>query len=144
MSVLVVPGQYQVRLSSGTWSETQPLEVRIDPRLPKDNVTQADLEQQYDFNMKLRKTMADARAFTAVVDKALKEAAGERKATLEAVRKALVTETGYAYPQPMLNDQFNSVWRVSNAADARVNNEAIRRYEDLVAELEALKKKAEL
>jgi hypothetical protein len=33
---------------------------------------------------------------------------------------------------------------VANAADARVNNEAIRRYEDLVAELQALKKKAGL
>ena len=144
MGVLVVPGMYRVRLTAGGWSDTEPLEIRIDPRLPKDNVTQADLQQQFDFNMKLRATMADARAFTVEVEKALQGATGARKATLEAVRKALVTDTGYAYPQPMLNDQLNSVWRVSNAADARVNSEAIRRYEDLVAELDALKTRAGL
>ncbi len=142
--VLVVPGPYRVTLTSGGWSETQPLEVRIDPRLPKDGITQADLQQQYDFNMKLRAAMADARAFTSAVEAALKSAAGERQTVLATVRKALVTETGYAYPQPMLNDQFNSVWRVSNAADVRVNGEAIRRLDDLVAELAALKKRAGL
>jgi len=140
--VLVVPGQYRVRLTVGAWSGTQPLEVRIDPRLPNDGVTQADLQQQYDFNMKLRATMDEARALTAAVTSALQGATGERQKALAAVRKALVTDTGYAYPQPMLNDQLSAVWRVSNAADARVNNEAIRRYNDLVAELAALKKQA--
>ena len=142
--VLVVPGMYRVRLTAGAWTQTQPLEVRIDPRLPKDGVTQADLQQQFDFNMKLRATMEEARQFTRDVETALKSATGERKAALEAVHKALVTESGYAYPQPMLNDQFSSVWRVSNAADARVNSEAIRRYNDLAAELAVLKKKAAL
>ena len=142
--VLVVPGRYRARLTAGSWTETQPLEVRMDPRLPKDNITQADLQQQYDFNMKLRATMDEARAFTSAVTAALQGATGERQKALSEVRKALVTETGYAYPQPMLNDQLSAVWRVSNAADARVNNEAIRRYNDLVAELAALKKKAAL
>ena len=82
--------------------------------------------------------------FTAAVTAALKDATGDRQKVLAEVRKALVTESGYAYPQPMLNDQLSSVWRVSNAADARVNSEAIRRYNDLVAELAALKKKAGL
>lgn len=144
MGVLVVPGMYRVRLTAGTWSETQPLEVRIDPRLPKDNITIADLQQQYDFNMKLRRTMAEAREFASRVEAALKSATGARRTALEAILDALVTDRGYAYPQPMLLDQLNNVWRVSNAADARVNSEAIRRYDDLVAELEALKKKAGL
>jgi photosystem II stability/assembly factor-like uncharacterized protein len=142
--VLVVPGQYRVRLTAGAWSDSKPLEVRIDPRLPKDGVTQADLQQQYDFNMKLRATMDEARAFTAAVTSALQGATGERQQALAEVRRALVTETGYAYPQPMLNDQLSAVWRVSTAADARVNNEAIRRYNDLVVELAALRKKAGL
>jgi hypothetical protein len=30
---LVVPGPYQVRLSAGEWSQSRPLEVRIDPRV---------------------------------------------------------------------------------------------------------------
>ena len=142
--VYVVPGQYRVRLTAGSWTGTQPLEVRADPRLAKDNITQADLKQQFDFNMKLRATIDEARSFTTAVTAALKEATGERQKVLTEVRKALVTETGYAYPQPMLNDQLSAVSRVANAADARVNNEAIRRYNDLVMELAALKKKAGL
>jgi len=142
--VLVVPGPYRVRLTAGGWSQTQPLDVRIDPRLPKDGVTQADLEQQYDFTMKLRATIDEARAFTAAVTAALQGAAGDRQKTLAAVRRALVTDTGYAYPQPMLNDQLSAVLRVATAADARVNSEAIRRYDDLVTELQALKKQAGL
>lgn len=142
LGVLVVPGMYRVRLTAGAWTSTQPLEVRIDPRLPKDNVTIEDLQQQYDFNVRLRKTMAEAREFASRVETALRSATGERKETLEAVRRALITDRGYAYPQPMLVDQFNSVWRVSNAADARVSSEAIRRFNDLVTELQALKKRA--
>ena len=142
--ILVVPGRYRVRLTSGPWTETQPLELRMDPRLAKDNITLADLQQQFDFNVKLRATMNEAREFTNAVTAALKDATGERQKVLADVRKALVTETGYAYPQPMFNDQLSAVSRVANAADARVNNEAIRRYNDLVAELAALKKKAGL
>lgn len=144
--VLVVPGRYEVTItySDGSAAVPKPLEVRMDPRLPKDGITLQDLQQQFDFNMKLRATIEEARVFTNAVTAALKDATGDRQKLLAEVRKALVTDTGYAYPQPMLNDQLNAVWRVSSAADARVNNEAIRRYNDLVVELQALKKKAAL
>ena len=143
--VLVVPGRYKVTLTvGGSATIPKPLEVRMDPRLPKDNITLQDLQQQFDFSMKLRATIDEARAFTTAVTTALQNATGDRQKVLAEVRKALVTETGYAYPQPMLNDQLSAVSRVANAADARVNNEAIRRYNDLVAELQALKKKAGL
>ena len=39
----VVPGPYQVRISSGSWSQTQPFELKGDPRL---STTQADYEAQ--------------------------------------------------------------------------------------------------
>jgi hypothetical protein len=43
MGPKVVPGKYQVRISSGTWTQTQPFELEGDPRLP---TTQADYEAQ--------------------------------------------------------------------------------------------------
>ncbi|HEY6337216.1 MAG TPA: hypothetical protein VIW68_01860 [Candidatus Sulfotelmatobacter sp.] len=40
---VVAPGNYQVRLTAGGQSQTEPLEVKLDPRV---KVSQADLEQQ--------------------------------------------------------------------------------------------------
>ena len=48
---LAVPGQYQVRLTVDGKSQTAPLEVKLDPRV---NVTQADLQKQFDLLMQIR------------------------------------------------------------------------------------------
>ena len=48
--VLVLPGQYQVRLTANGKSETAPLEVQLDPRL---KTTAAELQQQYDLASKI-------------------------------------------------------------------------------------------
>ena len=36
------PGSYRVKLTSGSWSATEPLTVRIDPRIAADGITAAD------------------------------------------------------------------------------------------------------
>jgi hypothetical protein len=48
--MLVLPGQYQVRLTANGKTETAPLEVKLDPRL---KATAADLQQQYDLASKI-------------------------------------------------------------------------------------------
>ncbi|MGA7685129.1 MAG: hypothetical protein WCA58_08955 [Terriglobales bacterium] len=48
---LAVPGKYQVRLTVNGKSETEPFEVKIDPRV---TVSQADLEKQFKLEMDLR------------------------------------------------------------------------------------------
>ena len=53
----VVPGTYQVRLTVGDRSWTQPLEVRRDPRL---SVTQEDLQRQYDLLLRIRDKVSEA------------------------------------------------------------------------------------
>src|SRR6185369_17189222 len=49
-----VPGKYSVRLTAGTWTQTQPLTVIEDPRISKSGVTQSDLQEQFDHNVKVR------------------------------------------------------------------------------------------
>ena len=49
---LAVPGTYQVKLTAGSFTQTVPLELRLDPRLKK--VTVADLQKEFDLLMKLR------------------------------------------------------------------------------------------
>jgi hypothetical protein len=138
----VPPGQYVLRLTSGSWQQQQPLEIRLDPRLVADGVTAADLELQYRFNRRLRMAIADARAFTTAVEAALAKTSGPARAGLERIHQQLVDERGVAYPRPMLNAQLSAVSRVANVADARPNNDTIRRLDDLEKELAALKAEA--
>jgi len=51
---VALPGHYQVRLTVGGQSQTVPLEVKLDPRV---NVTQADLEQQFNMLSRFAKSL---------------------------------------------------------------------------------------
>ncbi|TFH59239.1 MAG: hypothetical protein E4G90_10380 [Gemmatimonadales bacterium] len=53
----VVPGSFQVKLTVGEWSQTQPLEVLKDPRLP--HVTEAQLREQMELGFRIRDRMAE-------------------------------------------------------------------------------------
>ncbi|MGA1999769.1 MAG: hypothetical protein ABSG52_07240 [Terriglobales bacterium] len=48
---LALPGTYQVKLTAGSFTQTVPLELRTDPRLK--NVTQADLQKEFDLAVKI-------------------------------------------------------------------------------------------
>src|SRR5439155_13132170 len=48
------PGAYRAKLTVGNWTATEPLTVRIDPRLAQDGITAADLRDQYDHNVRTR------------------------------------------------------------------------------------------
>jgi hypothetical protein len=51
-----LPGNYQVRLTAEGKSQTVPLELKLDPRV---NVSMADLEKQWDLDMKIRDQLSD-------------------------------------------------------------------------------------
>ena len=51
---VAVPGQYQVRLTVGTQTQTMPFELKLDPRV---NVSQADLEQQFNMLIGVREQL---------------------------------------------------------------------------------------
>ena len=48
---IAVPGQYSVRLTTGGKSYTEPLTLKLDPRV---NVSLADLQKQFDLRMQIR------------------------------------------------------------------------------------------
>src|SRR5262245_53995637 len=52
--VTLPPGQYQARLKVGDKTFTEPFNVLIDPRVADDGVTLADLQEQYEHNMRMR------------------------------------------------------------------------------------------
>ncbi|RPJ70450.1 MAG: hypothetical protein EHM24_15500 [Acidobacteria bacterium] len=140
---LAVPGKYQVRFMVGDLVETKPLELRLDPRVVADGVTQADLEEQFDFLLQVAAAQADARATAARVAQAVSRVAGQpgkeaAAKTLRNLQAALVTAGG-AYPQPMLIDQLSSVARMAGAADMKIGRSLFGYLEELKKRLDGIK-----
>jgi hypothetical protein len=136
----VVPGSYQVRLSVGEWSQTRPLDVRIDPRVAAEGVTQADLQGQLDLGLKVRDAIAEARALAAKMTGARQAMRGDSAASkqLQALIGRVVT-ADIVYPQPMLIDQLSNVARMIGQADQKVGRDAFVRVDDLLKEMAAIK-----
>ena len=146
---LAIPGRYQVRLTVAGREATQPLEVLIDPRVADDDVTLADLEEQFALNIRIRDAIIIAQ--NAVVD--LQEGksqmemgvemggAAEQRAkialqALAEIEGALVTVTEGSYQQPMLVDQLNYLYGMTSRADQKPGRDAYERLEVLEEELE--------
>ena len=55
---MALPGKYIVRLKAGDLVESKSLELRLDPRVVADGVTQADLEEQLALLLRIQETMA--------------------------------------------------------------------------------------
>jgi hypothetical protein len=57
---IAAPGRYTVRLSTGEWTREQTFEVLGDPR--RGDVTQADLEEQFELEVQLRDLLEESHA----------------------------------------------------------------------------------
>jgi photosystem II stability/assembly factor-like uncharacterized protein len=137
---LVLPGRYQVKLSVGDWSQSRSLDVRIDPRVAADGVTQADLQEQLDISLKVRDAISEARRLAARIRQARDRVKDDAEASkkVQALFERVVTALG-VYPQPMLIDQFSNIARMINQADQKVGRDAFIRYDDLMKEMTAIK-----
>jgi photosystem II stability/assembly factor-like uncharacterized protein len=127
---LALPGRYTIRLVTDKWTLTQPLVVELDPRLARDGVTLADLREQLELIQKVRRGSRDAVALVQQIDRELATAPQPRQALLRQIRGQLVTAPG-AYPQPMLIDQFTSIYRMISDADRKVGRSAIEYFDEL-------------
>src|SRR6185437_3944430 len=119
-----VPGKYQVRLSAGAWSQTQPLTVSEDPRITADGVTTADLQEQFDHNMRVRAAQRNPPA-------------GADPAKIAALADKLITSP-IRYSQPKLETQITYLYSMTNSADQKIGRDAIARYAVLKKQLAAL------
>jgi hypothetical protein len=151
---MIAPGSYEVRLTVGQWTAKQPFRVLIDPRLPKDGVTDAVLAGQLAMSLKARDLVSDARRLAARLAEVREKASGLTGADIEAGRRAgpklaalearLVTSGG-RYPTPMLADQIAFLYDVTLAADQQLGRDVYQRYDELAgllgrarAELDAI------
>jgi hypothetical protein len=148
---MVPPGKYTARLTSGGQTQTKTFELQIDPRVARDGVTQADLEEQTAFLLRIRDAIAEARRLQQQVEESMKKAGvapvgaavpGSTPLSqkfahpLQALWARLADQPGI-YPQPMLIAQLSNVQRMVGSADQKIGKDAVDRFNDLLKELQA-------
>ena len=132
---LAVPGKYNVRLTSGAWTNTQPLTVIEDPRI---EVSQADLQEQFDHNSKVHDLLTEVNELIAKI-RAVKDPA--KKDEIETLAGHLITPS-IRYSKPELQTEIQYLYQMTNGADEKIGNDAKERYNTLRKELD--QRKAEL
>ncbi len=148
-------GEYRVRLTVDGGSQTQPLAVRMDPRLK--GVTLADLQEQFELAVKIRdRTSAANEAVIRIRevrgqvedrlqqsnDRQLAEAAERLLAGISAVEEDLYQVRNQSGQDPLnfpikLNNRLASLRRSVENGDARPTDAAYVVFEELSAELDA-------
>jgi len=131
-------------LSAGDWDATQPLTVKMDPRVQNAGVTKEDLEAQFALNRDILDAIGTARATAYAIDSVrtrLRTAVenGQRdQATaqstldrLDALHAKLATTTEGSYPPPKLIDQLEYLYYMTSAADQNPGSDAPARFQTL-------------
>ena len=139
---LAPPGTYTVRVTSGDWSATQPLELRMDPRLARDGLTVAELRAQLDHNLRVRDMVTEVNQTVArlqLAKRRLQSASGAAADTLQrltALEAKLVTPP-IRYSQPALQAHIGYLYGLTTRADQELGRDATERYQLLRRELDA-------
>ena len=123
-----VPGKYSVRLTVGSFSATRPLTVVEDPRIVKDGVTEADLREQLDHNLKVRDLVSDINKLVARLRAAeanIKDPA--KLASLKDLSADLITPA-IRYSKPELQTHITYLYTETNSTDQKIGRDTIERY----------------
>jgi photosystem II stability/assembly factor-like uncharacterized protein len=150
---MVPPGKYTVRLTAGGQTISRPFELRSDPRVAADGVSDAAISEQVKFQLQVRDAVSEARKLQVSLEQAMQKAGLKPQLTpalpgdspsntkydhpLQQLYARLVDTPGI-YTQPMLLSQLNNIQRMVTQADQRVGRDAHERYADLIKEMQAI------
>jgi hypothetical protein len=146
--VVVPPGSYQARLKIGTNTFTEKLNVLIDPRIAEDGVSVADLQEQFEHNMRMREMVTQVNQLVARVREAqtkLRNAAtadNEMMAKVNALAEKLLTPP-IRYSKPGLQAHITYLASMTANVDQKIGRDAVERYNVLRKELDALRAEAD-
>jgi photosystem II stability/assembly factor-like uncharacterized protein len=140
--VILPPGQYQVRLKVDNVDWVQPVNVLIDPRVAADGVTLADLQEQFEHNMRMRELVSGVNQLATRVREAQNKLRESPDATtlnrLNAIAAKLFTEP-VRYGKPGLQAHVNYLAGMTANVDQKIGRDAVERYGELKKEFEALR-----
>ena len=133
------PGAYQARLTVGATKLVQPFTLLVDPRLAEEGLTAADLQEQFDHNVRVRQLVTDVNQLLQRVGEAKKTLAS-RPANLKQVEEielAIRTEP-VRYGKPGLQAHSTYLAGMTGSVDQKVGRDALDRYQVLKKELDGL------
>lgn len=150
---IVPPGKYSVRLTAAGQTITRTFDLKSDPRVAGDGVTDGDIAEQVKFQLQVRDAISDARKLQQSIAQAMQKAGlkpgldtgavGSSPSMtkydhpLRALYARVVTTPGI-YTQGMLIDQLSNVQRMIQQADQKIGKDAYDRYADLIKEMHAI------
>jgi hypothetical protein len=134
---MAAPGRYTVRLTSNGQSSSQPLELVADPRVLKDGITQAVLENQLAFNLRVRDLVSDANRLGEQL-RDLRRAAGDNPSSALRQAEDEFFTPPIRYSKPGLQAHVTYLYGMTTGADQRVGKDARDRYAELRRRLDAL------
>jgi hypothetical protein len=123
---------------------TEAFNVLIDPRVAEDGVTLADLQEQFEHNLRMREMVTEVNQLVMRVREAqtkMRTAAGADANTLTAVNAIaakLLTEP-VRYGKPGLQAHIMYLAGMTANVDQKIGRDAIERYEVLRKELDAIR-----
>lgn len=140
--VIAPPGQYQARVKVGSTTLTETFNVLIDPRVAEEGITVADLQQQFEHNLRMREMVNSVNQLATRVREAQTKmktsSSTEWNDRLIAVAAKLLTEP-VRYGKPGLQAHITYLAGMTANTDQKIGRDAIERYQTLWKELEALK-----
>lgn len=141
--VIVTPGHYQARLKIGSTTLTEGFNLAIDPRVAEDGVTLADLQEQFEHNMRMRELVTGVNQLVTRVREAqtkLRNAAtpdNEMSAKVSALAAKLLSEP-VRYGTPGLQAHITYLASMTANIDQKIGRDAIERYAVLKKEFDAV------
>jgi photosystem II stability/assembly factor-like uncharacterized protein len=134
------PGQYQVRLKTGAVTLTETFNVLIDPRVAEDGVTIADLQEQFEHNMRMRELVTGVNQLLSRVREAQNSLTGvaadvEKLNSLNAIANRLLSEP-VRYGKPGLQAHISYLAGMTANVDQKIGRDASERFVVLKKELD--------
>jgi photosystem II stability/assembly factor-like uncharacterized protein len=142
-----VPGKYSVRLTSGSYVNTQPLTVVEDPRNAAAGVALSDLSEQFTHNMRVRDLVSEINQLVARIRAAQqslkgKAASANQLDAVDSLASHLITPS-IRYSKPELQTHITYLYQMTNSVDEKPGNDALERYQELKKELDTRKAEAD-
>ena len=143
--ITVPPGKYQATIKVDGITMTQVLNLLIDPRVAEDGVTVADLQEQFEHNMRMWELVNGVNQLVAKVREAqtkLRESSGEAAARVSKIAARLLTEP-VRYSKPGLQAHITYLAGMTTGVDQKIGRDAIDRYQALRKELDEIRAELE-
>ncbi len=138
---MVPPGDYTVVMSAGSVTARQPLKIVADPRVLATGITQADLVDQHDHNLRVLALVNDTNVAVArlkAAQAALKQQPDAARAkALQAIADKLLTPP-VRYSPPGLDTHVNYLRSQTDEYDGKIGNHPKERLIDLRKQIDTI------